>query len=56
MIPKSGGRFSDEIMRAHVAGGGIILAATHGPLQLDGGRELALDGVSAPTAPADMSA
>ena len=45
-----------EIMRAHVDGGGIILAATHGPLQLDGRRELDLDGVSAPTAPADMSA
>jgi heme exporter protein A len=45
-----------EIMRAHLAGGGIILAATHGPLQLEGARELDLDSVPMPTAPAEMSA
>ena len=45
-----------EIMKAHLAGGGIILAATHGPLQLDGARELNLDGVSAPRAAMEMSA
>jgi heme exporter protein A len=31
-----------EIMQAHLAGGGIILAATHAPLELDGTRELRL--------------
>jgi heme exporter protein A len=31
-----------ELMRAHLAGGGIIVAATHGPLGLDGTRELRL--------------
>jgi heme exporter protein A len=45
-----------EIMRAHLAGGGIILAATHGPLQLEGARELDLDGVSAPRQPTEVSA
>ena len=45
-----------EIMQAHLAGGGIILAATHGPLQLYGARELNLDGVSAPRAAMEMSA
>jgi heme exporter protein A len=45
-----------EIMQAHLAGGGIILAATHGPLQLEGARELDLDGVSAPRVPTEMSA
>jgi len=45
-----------EIMRAHLDGGGIILAATHGPLQLDGARELNLDNVSAPRPAMDMSA
>jgi heme exporter protein A len=44
-----------EIMRAHLAGGGIILAATHGPLALDGMRELDLDRIVAPTAPAELS-
>jgi heme exporter protein A len=44
------------IMQTHLAGGGIILAATHGPLQLDGARELNLDSVSAPRAAMDMSA
>ena len=32
-----------EIMQAHLTGGGIVLAATHGPLQLGGARELNLD-------------
>jgi len=45
-----------EIMQAHLAGGGIILAATHGPLQLEGARQLDLDGVSAPRVPTEMSA
>jgi heme exporter protein A len=32
-----------EIMRAHLAAGGLVVAATHAPLGLDGARELALD-------------
>jgi heme exporter protein A len=35
-----------EIMQAHLAGGGIIVAATHAALGLDGARELTLDGIS----------
>ena len=31
-----------DLMRAHLAGGGLILAATHGPLGLDGAAELRL--------------
>jgi heme exporter protein A len=31
-----------ELMRTHLAGGGLILAATHGPLGLDGAKELRL--------------
>jgi heme exporter protein A len=31
-----------ELMHAHLAGGGIILAATHGPIGLDGAMELTL--------------
>ena len=31
-----------ELMRSHLGGGGIILAATHGPLGLEGTRELRL--------------
>jgi heme exporter protein A len=31
-----------ELMRTHLTGGGIIVAATHGPLGLDGARELRL--------------
>jgi heme exporter protein A len=34
-----------ELMRAHLAGGGLILAAAHGPIGLDGAKELRL-GVS----------
>jgi len=29
-------------MRAHLAGGGILVAATHGPIGLDGANELRL--------------
>jgi heme exporter protein A len=29
-----------ELMRAHLMGGGLILAATHGPIGIDGAREL----------------
>jgi heme exporter protein A len=36
-----------EIMQTHLAGGGIILAATHGALGLDGARELRLDQAAA---------
>jgi heme exporter protein A len=36
-----------EIMREHLAGGGMILAATHGALGPDGARELQLDHASA---------
>jgi heme exporter protein A len=35
-----------DIMRRHLAGGGLILAATHGPLGLDATRELILGGAS----------
>jgi heme exporter protein A len=31
-----------HLMREHLAGGGLILAATHGPLGLDGAKELRL--------------
>jgi heme exporter protein A len=37
------GRLAD-LMRAHLAGGGLILAATHGPLGLEGTQELKLGG------------
>jgi heme exporter protein A len=33
-----------SLMRAHLAGGGLILAATHGPIGLDGVMELRLGG------------
>jgi heme exporter protein A len=33
-----------DIMAVHLAGGGLILAATHGPIGLDGAPELRLDG------------
>jgi len=39
-----------ELMRAHLAGGGLIVAATHGPLGLEA-RELRL-GAQAPATPA----
>jgi heme exporter protein A len=39
-----------DLMRRHLAAGGLILAATHAPLGLDGGRELRLGPSPAPTA------
>jgi heme exporter protein A len=33
-----------DLMRSHLAGGGLILAATHGPIGLDGAKELQLGG------------
>ncbi len=33
------------LMRSHLASGGMILAATHGPIGLDGAQELRLGGV-----------
>jgi heme exporter protein A len=35
-----------RLMRDHLAGGGIILAATHGPLGLEPAQELRLDGLA----------
>jgi heme exporter protein A len=40
-----------ELMQSHLAGGGIIVAATHGPLGLDGVRELRIEGSALPQAP-----
>ncbi len=40
------------IMRAHLADGGIIVAATHGALGLDGAKELFLDPAKTPRAAA----
>src|SRR5262249_21999798 len=34
------------LMRNHLAGGGIILAATHGPIGLEPATELRLDGLA----------
>jgi heme exporter protein A len=31
-----------DLMRQHLAGGGLILAATHGPIGIDGESELRL--------------
>jgi heme exporter protein A len=36
-----------DFMRSHLAGGGIILAATHGPLGIEGANELYLDQTNA---------
>ena len=33
-----------DLMRAHLAGGGLLLAATHGPIGLEGAQELQLGG------------
>ncbi len=33
-----------DLMRAHLAGAGLIIAATHGPLGLDGMREMRIEG------------
>jgi heme exporter protein B len=38
-----------EMMRDHLAGGGIIVAATHGPLGLEGAQELRLGGARPPS-------
>jgi len=35
-----------DLMRAHLAGGGLIIAATHGPLGLEGARELRMGGAA----------
>jgi heme exporter protein A len=41
-----------EIMRTHLAGGGLILAASHGPVELEAARELRLGSTAyAPSAP-----
>ena len=45
-----------EIMQAHLAGGGIILASTHSALGFDGARELRLDHASAPQSQTEESA
>jgi heme exporter protein A len=39
-----------ELMRTHLAGGGLIVAATHGPLGLEGTKELRLGDAVHPTA------
>jgi heme exporter protein A len=36
------------LMRAHLAEGGIVMAATHGPIGLGGAKELRLDDVAVP--------
>ncbi len=36
------------LMRAHLADGGIVMAATHGPIGLGGAKELRLDDVAVP--------
>jgi heme exporter protein A len=36
------------LMRAHLAGGGLIMAATHGPIGLDAPKELRVDDVAVP--------
>jgi heme exporter protein A len=43
------------LMRAHLAEGGLILAATHGPLGLAAARELRLDDFAGAPAPASAS-
>jgi heme exporter protein A len=40
------------LMRAHLAEGGLIMAATHGPIGLGAAKELRLDDVTAPIVPA----
>jgi heme exporter protein A len=36
-----------SLMQRHLAGGGLLIAATHAPLGLPGARELRLDPVRA---------
>jgi heme exporter protein A len=42
-----------DLMRAHLAGGGLIIAATHGPLGLDGAKELRIEPSASPQAQSD---
>ena len=35
-----------DLMRAHLAGGGLMIAATHGPIGLEGTKELRMGGVA----------
>jgi heme exporter protein A len=41
-LDASGQTMLADLMRAHLAGGGLVLAATHGPIGLDGAKELRL--------------
>jgi len=45
-----------ELMRAHLATGGLIIAATHGPIGLDRTLELRLDQAAPSPVPAEASA
>ena len=42
------------LMRDHLGAGGIILAATHGPIGLSGTQELRLAGAASPAGPAGL--
>src|SRR6202035_2522001 len=37
-----------DLMRSHLAGGGLIVAATHGPLGIEGVKELRIDSSASP--------
>ena len=41
-LDASGQTMLADLMRAHLAGGGLVLAATHGPIGLDGAKALPL--------------
>lgn len=41
-LDASGQTMLADLMRAHLAGGGLIVGATHGPIGLDGAKELRL--------------
>ncbi|SRR6266508_2787330 len=43
-LDTSGQAMLADLMRAHLAGGGLIVAATHGSIGLDGAKELRLGG------------
>jgi len=45
-----------ELMRAHLAKGGLVIAATHGPIGLDTTLELRLDGSARAPVPVEASA
>jgi heme exporter protein A len=45
-----------ELMRSHLAGGGIIVAATHGPLGLGGVKELRIEPSVAPQGAGEKTA